>query len=106
MEWVSIKPLYKDGTTALSATQHIFSMLTRAGFQLEQQRRNIAPDTEEYFYFHPGQRIQVHEVRDNKQGALQFFIFYADGSTAYAADLPGLESLLIKPGRGNFPRTR
>lgn len=96
MEWVSIKPLYEDGRTVLSATQYIFSVLTKAGFQLEQCRRNVAPDTEEYFYFHPGLRIQVHEVRDNEQGMLQFFIFYANGSTAYAADLPGLQALLMR----------
>jgi len=94
MEWVSLKPSYQDGQTNLSFTQHIFSLLTKAGFQLEQCGRGISPATEEYFYFHPGLRIQVHAVKWPEQLVTRFFVFYPDGSTAYAESPEQLQALL------------
>ncbi|RPE09067.1 hypothetical protein EGT74_18845 [Chitinophaga lutea] len=64
--------------------QAVFSLLTKAGFQLEQVRRNVSPAVTEYFYFHPGLHIQVHEVSESPHHPSRFFIFYPGGSTAYA----------------------
>lgn len=84
MEWMSIKPTYQNGYMRETAEQAVFSLLTRAGFQLEQLRRNVSPALTEYFYFHPGLHIQVHEVSESSQSLSRFFIFYPGGSTAYA----------------------
>ncbi|WP_343702275.1 hypothetical protein [Chitinophaga sp.] len=90
MEWVSIKPTYNDGIIQQDPAQPVFSLLTKAGFQLEQVRRNVAPEAIEYFYFHPGLHIQVHEVNEAPHHPPRFFIFYPGGSTAYAEGLDQL----------------
>lgn len=84
MEWVSIKPCYQDGKMQHSSEQAVFSLLTKAGFQLEHMRRAVSPAVIEYFYFHPALHIQVHEVQGPDTEASQFFIFYPGGSTAFA----------------------
>ncbi|WP_157986567.1 hypothetical protein [Chitinophaga alhagiae] len=90
MEWVSIKPVYNNGIIQEDPAQPVFSLLTKAGFQLEQVRRNVAPAAIEYFYFHPGLHIQVHEVNEMPLHPPRFFIFYPGGSTAYAEGLDQL----------------
>lgn len=95
MEWVSIKPTYKNGKTQQDAVQIVFSLLTRSGFQLEQLRRNVFPATIEYFYFHPGLHIQVHEVSESPHQPSRFFIFYPGGSTAYAEGYDQLRLCLV-----------
>lgn len=94
MEWVSIKPSYKDGTMQATTEQAIFSLLTRAGFQLEQMRRGISGTTLEYFYFHPGLHIQVHAIQAPELHPLQFFIFYPGGGTAYATSEQQLQQCI------------
>src|SRR5690349_15635126 len=91
MEWVNIKPSYNNGRMQPSAEQTVFSWLARAGFQLEQQKRNVSPATVEYFYFHPSLYIQVHEVQEPDNGPSSFFIFYPGGATAFAADIGQLQ---------------
>lgn len=84
MEWVSIKPSYQNGRMQETTEQAVFAWLTKAGFQLEQLRRSVSPQATEYFYFHPGLHIQVHEVNESLQHLSRFFIFYPGGSTAFA----------------------
>lgn len=91
MEWVNIKPSYHNGRMLPSTGQTVFSLLTRAGFQLEQQKRNVSPATVEYFYFHPSLYIQVHEVQEPGDGPSRFFIFYPGGATAFASDIGQLQ---------------
>lgn len=84
MEWVSIKPSYVQGGVDPSPGLEIFTVLAKAGFHLEVMRRNVDPAVTEYFYFHPTLHIQVHEVQEPEGYTSQFFIFYPDGSTAFA----------------------
>jgi hypothetical protein len=91
MEWVNITPAYKNGQMQPSPAQTVFSWLTRAGFQLEQQRRSISPAVTENFYFHPSLYIQVHEVQEADNGPSSFFIFYPGGATAFASDIGQLQ---------------
>lgn len=93
MEWISLNPSAVEGNTSSSSTLYIFSLMTKAGFQLETMRRGISPAVEEYFYFHPGLNIQVHEVKAPDQES-QFFVFYPNGSTAFADGPEGLLPLL------------
>jgi len=94
MEWVSIKPCYQNGKMQHSSEQAIFSLLTKAGFQLEHMRRAVFPPAIEYFYFHPSLHIQVHEVQGSNTEASQFFIFYPGGSTAFAEGTEQLQQRL------------
>lgn len=91
MEWVSIKPNYQNGRMQHSSEQAVFSLLTKAGFQLEHIRRAVFPPAIEYFYFHPGLHIQVHEVQGSDTEASQYFIFYPGGSTAFAKGFDQLQ---------------
>ncbi|MCK7553898.1 hypothetical protein MKQ70_02290 [Chitinophaga sedimenti] len=86
MEWVSIKPAYNRDQTAPDPEVTIFARLAQAGFHLEMMRRNVAPVSIEYFYFHPVLHIQVHEVQEPEGGTSRFFIFYADGRTDFLKD--------------------
>jgi hypothetical protein len=98
MEWVSIKPCYQDGKMQHTEEQAVFSLLTKAGFQLEHMRRAVFPPAIEYFYFHPSLYIQVHEVQGSDTEASQFFIFYPGGSTAFAK---GFDQLQQRFAAGN-----
>jgi hypothetical protein len=91
MEWVNIKPMYHKGRMKPSSAQNVYSWLTKAGFQLEQQKRNVSPATVEYFYFHPSLYIHVHEVQEPDNGLSRFFIFYPGGATAFAPDIRQLQ---------------
>jgi hypothetical protein len=94
MEWVSIKPCYQDGKMQHSSEQAVFSLFTKAGFQLEHMRRAVFPPAIEYFYFHPALHIQVHEVQGPNTEASQFFIFYPGGSTVFAEGVEQLQQRL------------
>lgn len=94
MEWVPIRPTYKQGNTQASAEQTVFSWLSRAGFQLEQLRRSVEPPVTEYFYFHPSRYIQIHMVEDPETGQARFFIFYPGGQTIVAPGIPALKAAI------------
>ncbi|RAJ02451.1 hypothetical protein LX64_03469 [Chitinophaga skermanii] len=98
MEWVSIKPVYKDGRLKPSREQLVYSRLTKAGFYLEQMHRDNTLDTVESFYFHPSRYIQVHEVCAAGQGIANFYLFLPGGSTAYASGVNELEVKLQQLG--------
>ena len=94
MEWVPLKPIYKQGNASPSAEQTVFSWLSRAGFQLEQLRRSVEPPVNEYFYFHPSRYIQIHMVEDPETGLARFFIFYPGGQTLVAPGIPELQATI------------
>ncbi len=91
MEWVSIKPSYLDGKMQPTAAQTVFTLLTKAGFQLEHMRNGASAAVTECFYFHPGLHIQVHQVEERESGFSRFFIFYPGGSTALASGMEELQ---------------